>query len=324
MIFFLVGLEYFEKLNSFAVWSIFAVISVVYCVGFAYEKYSTLNSLILTITTKATYIMVVQLYFLVISGALISASFLNKLLVSETDGHILVTITVTVPIIIVSISAAVYRQIFYRCHSFPTAQVLETSNQIWAARKELTARTGCNFIVGAFLSKWYFFIPLYLQYNEHWSRDSIANTLILSGILSFLINIIFSRVFYRFATKNVLAYFLLIFLMANLFIGWNLYMQRWIFISVVIMAIFYSSLQNLITKIIFHDVITYSSNMFLLLLGNFISIVFFGFICTLCSIFLVGDFGVARLISTSVVLITATLISIYSYYQMKCPEMLSA
>lgn len=315
--FFLFGLEYLEA-YPLLLHGIFIAFSLLYIIGFAYTKQITLHNLIPVIQNKSIYNMIVQLYFIIIVSSLITATFLNKAVTFERAEHISIASTIAIPFFLISLLPALYEHSLCRYKKVLTqSQLGELITSLSVYRKEIFARVGVNLIVGAFLSKWYFYIPLYLQYNENWSENRIADTLIFAGVLSLLLNIVFSRVLLKFDIHKILSWFLFVLVVTNIFIGWNLYTRHWIFFSVILMAVFYNSLQNMINRIIYHDVITYSVNLTLLLIGNFISIILFGFMCTVCSIFMVKYMNIPREMSTSIILIVVTLWSIYSFSKIK-------
>lgn len=308
---------YFEG-YSFLLHIIFVLLSLLYIISFAYVTQITLHNIIPVIQNKSAYNMMVQLYFVVIVSSLITATFLNKAVTFERAEHISLASTIAIPFLLISLLPSLYEHSLCRYKKILTqSQLRGLISSLTIHRKEVFARVGVNLIVGAFLSKWYFYIPLYLQYNENWNENRVANTLIFAGILSLLLNIVFSRVLLKFDTRKILSWFLFVLVVTNIFVGWNLYTRHWIFFSVILMAIFYNSLQNMINRIIYHDVISYSVNLALLLIGNFISIILFGFMCTICSIFMVKYIGVPREISTSIILIVVTLSSLYSFSKLK-------
>ena len=139
------------------------------------------------------------------------------------------------------------------------------------AKKELIARICINLIVCVFLVKWYFAMPLFLQYSEGWASEQIANIIFMASAISLGMNWYFTRNLVSYKIENVFYGLLITFIFSIVFIAVNLYLHHWVAFCVILMAIFYNLLQSTINHLIHRDILTLEINLFFLVVGSVIS-----------------------------------------------------
>jgi hypothetical protein len=261
----------------------------------------------------------VQCYFFALSSGLIFASILNKLATVVVTHYIFSISPLVLPLLFVSIIAARSSHSLARFKAVLDANKMqEIYTNIFSCKKELIARLGVNIVIGAFLVKWYFAMPLFLQYSENWSAKHIANTIFIAASLSLVVNWFFLRWFNKFDAHSLFVWVLALLTFTVLFVAANLYFHHWVLLCVILMAIFYNSLQSTINKIVHYDIIAIEVNLILLVIGGLISIILLSFIVSGMSVFLSKQVGIrSQALAMPILLLTFIIIGVYSFYRLK-------
>lgn len=318
LIFLTIGLN-FLKHYEFSVLVIFILVSVIFAVGYAYDKIITIGSLLSIINNRSAYLSLVQCYFFALSSGLIFASTLNKLATVVVTHYIFSISPLVIPLLFASIVAAISSHSLSKFKTILDANKMqEIYMSLFSCKKELIARLGVNIVIGAFLVKWYFAMPLFLQYSENWSAKHIADAIFIAASLSLVVNWFFLRWFNRYNAHSLFAWVLALLSLTVLFVAANLYFHHWVLLCVILMAVFYNSLQSTVNKIVHYDIIAIEVNLILLVIGGFISIILLSFIISGMSVFLSKQVGIhSQALAMPILLLTFIIIGVYSFYRLK-------
>lgn len=317
-IFLTLGLN-FLKHYDLSVLVIFILISGAFAIGCACDKIVTIGALFSIIKNSSAYLFLVQCYFFAISSGLIFASILNKLSAILVAHHNFMINPLIIPLLTVSLIVACYSHSLARYKTVLDAkQMKEIYTQLFNCKKELFARLGVNIVIGAFLVKWYFMMPLFLEYSENWSARHIADVIFLAASLSVAVNWFFLRCFNQFSAYSLFAWVLGLLTFTVLFVATNLYFHHWVLLCVILMAVFYNSLQSTVNKIVHYDIITIEVNMILLIVGGLVSLALFSFVVSGMSVYLSKQVGIrSQALAMPILLLTFIFIGIYSFYRLK-------
>ena len=318
LIFLTLGLS-FLKYYEFSVLVIFILVSVIFAIGYAYDKIITIGSLISIINNRSAYLLLVQCYFFALSSGLIFASILNKLATVVVTHYIFSISPLVLPLLFASIIAALSSHSLAKFKTGLDAKKMqEIYKSLFSCKKELFARLGINIVIGAFLVKWYFTMPLFLQYSESWSAKHIANAIFIAASLSLLVNWFFLRWFNKFDTDSLFAWVLVLLTFTVLFVAANLYFHHWVLLCVILMAVFYNSLQSTVNRIVHYDIIEIEINLILLIIGGLVSLILLAFIVSGLSVFLSKQVGIrSQALAMPILLLTFIIIGVYSFYRLK-------
>lgn len=312
------GLDYLKQFHA-PLLIVFLVASCFFIFSYAYNKFIAVAGLIKIIHHKSEYLFLVQLFFVSVTGGLVLATALSKISALAEIYGINVTVSLIIPLLILNLIDARVN------HCLSTVKPVLNSVNLRALkanlslfRKEIFAKIAINIFVGAFLVKWYFAIPLYLQYSEKWDADDIASLIFTASILSLIMNWLFLRVITHNRIHHLFGWFLVTFLVAIIFVSANLYFSHWVIFCVIFIAVFYNSLQSMINRIVHHEVITFEVNLVLLIVGSSISLILCGFISSGMSVSLVKLAGIqSQAFVTPLVLLFFAIIGLLGYIKLK-------
>ncbi|MBX9599086.1 MAG: hypothetical protein K2X04_11015 [Burkholderiales bacterium] len=318
LIFLTLGLG-FLKHYDLSVLVIFILISAIFAIGYAYDKIITIGSLLSIINNRSAYLFLVQCYFFALSSGLIFASILNKLATVVITHYIFSISPLVLLLLFASIIAAFSSHSLAKFKPVLDAKKMqEIYKSLFSCKKELFARLGINIVIGAFLVKWYFTMPLFLQYSENWNAKHIANAIFIAASLSLVANWFFLRWFNKFDAHRLFNWIIAVLAVTVLFVAANLYFHHWVLFCVILMAVFYNSLQSTVNKIVHYDIITIEINLILLIIGGLVSLILFAFIVSGLSVFLSKQVGIhSQALAMPILLLTFILIGIYSFYRLK-------
>ena len=308
---------HFVKTYDLSILFIFILISIVFAIGYACDKVITIGALISIIrNNKSAYVFFGQCYFFTLSVGLIVASFLNKFSNAKIN-HLSIK-PIVMGLLLVSFIGAIFSHALARYKDRLSISQMRTINlNLFRYKRELIARIGLNILIGAFLVKWYFTMPLFLQYSESWNTKQIANAIFIASLLSLIVNWLFRSKFNKSDPYSSFVYILLILSVTIVFVTANLYYHHWILFCVILMAIFYNSLQSTVNEITHYDVIDIEVNLISLIIGNIVSLVLFSFIISGMSIFISKQVGIhSQPIKMSLLLLSFIVMAIYSFYKL--------
>jgi hypothetical protein len=302
--------------------SIFIGISLLFVIGYAYDKCLTVSNLIKIVNTKPRYSIFVQGYCLALSGGLILASFFNKIALIANHHRLSPMLSIATPLLCLSLCSDYFMtksiKHGYRLTKFEMHVIYLNLHRV---KGELIARMGINLIISVFLVKWYFILPLFLQYSERWHKEQIADIILLASCLSFMVNWLLMRCFRHINIRSLFVTILMVFCVALIFVATNLYRHHWVGGSVIIMAIFYNSIQSVINRIIHHELIKIEINLILLIVGSAVSLILFSFMVSCLSVFMAKQIGIhSQTILTTSLMLVAIAIGLVSFSRLSSNE----
>ena len=318
LIFLTLGLDLIKHYDLSAL-VIFIVISCVFAIGYAYDKAINIGALFSIINNKSAYMFLVQSYFFSLSCGLIFASFLNKFATVAINYHISSSKIPIIILLCLSFLASYYASYLAKFKpALEKIQIQGVYRSLLLCNKELFAKVGLNILVGAFLVKWYFTMPLFLQYSENWSSKHIADAIFIAATLSLIVNWFFLRLFNQYDVHTLFIWVLIVLVFTVLFVAVNLYFHHWVLLCVILMAVFYNSLQSTVNKIVHHDIIKIEVNIILLIMGGVVSLILFSFLVSGMSVFLSKQAGIrSQALEMPILLLTFIIIGVYSFYRLK-------
>ena len=318
--FYVLGLSWLSSHTGFSMLLMFGIISTAYIILNGYEKFITLKALLAIATTQLKYQFITQGFFFAITIGLLVASFCIKAAVIGVIPHLNQMKLLVIPILFLSFLIACYDcyLLLVRLKLCVLVSPESLLSSIRLHLNELFARVAVNIMIGVFLVKWYFNVPFLLQYVERWSPNSIANIVLLCGIVSVIASIVFKHVFEKVNIYKLFTYSLLSYLCLVLLITINLYYHHWVTLNVLLMALLYNFLNGIINRMVHYNYVDLAVNTLLLVVGSTIGIIVFSFLSSSLDIIILKQLGISsRPVSTMLVMLIMISIGCCGFYKMQ-------
>ncbi len=309
---------------------VFVVVMVLFIVAYALEKLITINNLLAIIRTIPQFHSLIRLYFIAIASSLITASLLHKLTMmlflpppvhSHKFADMLHPATyqfMFIPLLILTIILLVVEQLLARAKS--EYQVNEIATLWLSVQKNyqiLLTRCGIGLLVGAFLVEWYFILPFFLQNVIGWDIHRISGVILFASLISLATNVLMVRFLAGFSLKPLFSGLLGIFAGVIVFVSCNLYHKHLVLLCVLLMALFYNSLQAIINKLIHYEILNGGVSIGFLLVGSEITIIVGGFMASAASVALASQLAsLQQILVLPIVLSGFIVLSIVSYQKL--------
>ncbi|TXJ00437.1 MAG: hypothetical protein E6Q32_06485 [Neisseriales bacterium] len=311
---------------------LFAGFTFLFVIAFALEKCIMLHSLIRIVKSKLQFYMLIKLMFLIIVFSLIGATFLHKLTMIFTMSdnsyqtnefgnmsHPSTYQVMFMPLLILNIITAIIEVCLSRYKKCVSSG---TATEIWLNLTfhfhHVLARAGIGILIGAFLVEWYFILPILLQSTLNIPPDKISSMILVASIVSLIANLVIARFLSNIDIKKLFIGMLIAFILAIIFVSYNLYYKHMIFLSVLVIALFYNSIQATTNKLIHYEIMSLTTSLIFLIIGTEFSLIWSGFLSSGISIFLADKLSNAHHIFViPIVLALFICINLFSYYHLR-------
>lgn len=310
----------------------FVVFAFLFVIAFALEKSMMLHSLIGIVKSKLQFYVLIKLVFIIIVFSLIGATFLHKLTMVFTMNddlyqangfgnmsHPSTYQVMFMPLLILNLITSIVE---VRLSRYKKGISSSKAKEIWSYltfySRHMLARAGIGVLIGAFLVEWYFILPILLQSTLNIPPDTISSMILIASIVSLIANLVIAHFLSSIDINKLFLGMLIAFMLAIIFVSYNLYYKHLIFISVLVIALFYNSIQSIINKLIHYEIMDLSISLVFLIIGTEFSLIWSGFLTSGISVFLADKLSnVYHVFVIPMVLVFFIFINLFSYYHLR-------
>lgn len=286
-------------------WLIFILVGGLFIIAVAVEKCILVHCWLSVIRNDIQFHTLIKLIFMVVAASLLCATILHKLtmfyFMSGSPHPILgfgvmphpATYQVMfIPLLLLNVFSSGVEQFLAQ---YKTAlshqQVLKLRINLQRNWQNIFAKSGMGMLIGAFLVEWYFILPFLVSDSAQWSAERISLAILLASCLSLLTNFILVRFLAGFKLESLFAGLLIGFIAAIIFVSCNLFHQHLTLLCILILALFYNSLQAVVNKIIHYEQLSWGVSLAFLLIGSEFNLVASSFLSSGMNVFLLTKLG---------------------------------
>lgn len=297
---------------------IFLCGTLVLILGFSYEKVLALQLILHIVSNPQRYRIIANIFFISVTVGSVIGSSINKFGAWAYHYHALsYKVGLILPLLLLCllssvIEVSVIREKIIVSHF----KIVKFYAAVKRSRKEIMARIGVNALVGVFLVKWYYSVPFDLKLIDKWSDHAIAEVILYANLVAITINLLLNRLLMRYRlNKKLFLYFLLLQVLCLSLVSLNFYYHQWLFISIILIAVFYELLHSLTNRMIHLNFYSLQINVFLLIIGSGVGIVVVSFVSSLLTLILVEYSILPLSLLSLLVLAFFIIICAYSVYK---------